>query len=187
MRLGDDKVIPIDVRIISATNKDLLPEVQQNTFRRDLYYRLNVLSLALPTLNQRGTDILRIAASFIEELCDKFQRARIVLTDELCASLMAHTWDGNIRELRNVCERLVVLTEGETISRQELDRILVHHESKRLVVKEITYSDQLRDFDREKIRKALDAHGGNKALAAKKLGMSKSTLFRRIKTLGIEA
>ena len=191
MRLGDDKIIPIDVRIISATNKPLLAEVRRNSFRRDLYYRLNVLTLHLPNLNKRGTDILRIAAFFIEEYCDRFQKPSIVLSEDACRKLMEHRWEGNIRELRNVCEYLVVLNESGVLTGEDLaeafDDEPAEQSSPAFAAPEMSYAEELRRFDKDRITQALKLHKGDKAGASKRLGMSRTTLWRRMKELGIEA
>ena len=187
MRLGDDKIIPIDVRIISATNKPLLTEVRKNMFRRDLYYRLNVLSLQLPNLNKRGTDMLRLAAFFIEEYCGRFQKEPIILSEDACSRLMEHRWEGNIRELRNACEYLVVLNESGVITGDDMAEAFDEPAEQPQEQRDISYAEELRQFDRERIIRALELHKGDKAGASKRLGMSRTTLWRRIKELEIEA
>ncbi|MCC8191363.1 MAG: sigma 54-interacting transcriptional regulator [Planctomycetes bacterium] len=186
MRLGDDRITPVDVRIISASNKPLLSEVRANNFRRDLYYRLNVLTLHLPSLNQRGADILRLAAHFIDEYCAAFARPAIALSDAAGGRLLRHRWDGNIRELKNVCECLVVLNKTGIIEEADVAGVLVETAPAPEPPPVESYADELRAFERERIRGALAANPGDRAAAARRLGISKTTLWRRMKTLGIE-
>ena len=185
MRLGDDCIVPVDVRIVSASNKPLLSEVRAGNFRRDLYYRLNVLTLHLPSLNERETDILRLAAFFADECCDRFGKPRVVFSEAACARLMRHRWDGNIRELRNVCECVVVLNRGGVVTEEDLAEAM-DDAGPEPDEHDVDYNDELRRFEREQILKTLDENPGDRSGAAKKLGISKTTLWRRMKALGIE-
>ena len=183
MRLGDDKIIPIDVRIISASNKPLLDEVRRGAFRRDLYYRLNVLTLDLPSLNQRGADIAQLATLFLAEYCAEFGKDSIALSPGALAKMMEHKWEGNIRELRNVCEHLVVLSRGGAVTASDLDEVFTSS-GRADEAMDMAYGDELLEFEKDRIRKALAA--GGKTRAAKMLGMSRTTLWRRIREYGLE-
>ena len=125
MRLGHDRIISVDVRIISATNKDLSDLVEKGKFREDLYYRLDVLKIQLPTLDERKEDIPLLAQSFIDEYVrNAVDGQKCAITDEAKKRLMELTWKGNIRELKNACERLAVLCESCVIDRVDVDRVL---------------------------------------------------------------
>ena len=192
MRVGGDTVVPVDVRIICATNKPLSSEVHSNRFRRDLYYRLNVLTLNIPNLNQRGADVLRLAEFFLSEHGMHLSHPAPVLSDEACESLLRHNWEGNIRELRNVCECLMVLNDDGVIRVEDAERTL----NKDIPARECDIGcpddasmydvEDEQDIQRERITRALRANHGNRKQAAKTLGISTTTLWRRIKNLKID-
>lgn len=123
MRIGDDKVIPIDVRVIAATNRDLEKLVEEGKFREDLYYRLNVLTLLVPPLRQRDRDVVLIAESFLEKFGRRYQKY-IILSPEAKDCLCRYPWKGNVRQLRNFCERLVILADQKEISAKLIEEEL---------------------------------------------------------------
>ena len=112
-RLGDSRTIAVDVRLLIATNVDLRKAVQQGTFREDLYYRLNVLSLGLPPLRDRRTDIPALTQHFIRKSCQRYRLPLRIVTDDAMQALVSYTWPGNIRQLENAIEHAVVLGGGE--------------------------------------------------------------------------
>jgi len=118
-RVGGEKEIPVDVRIIAATNKDLFKEIELNNFRMDLYHRLSVIIIYVPTLNERTDDIPEIALSFLEEICDDYGVPQKTFSPEAMKALQANQWTGNIRELHNMVERLIILS-GKEISEQDV-------------------------------------------------------------------
>jgi transcriptional regulator with PAS, ATPase and Fis domain len=187
MRLGDDKIIPIDVRLVSATNKHLTGEVRAGKFRRDLYYRLNVLTLHLPSLNERGNDILSLAAAFIDEYCRAFGKKPVAISDKACAQLLRRPWDGNIRELRNVCECLVVLNKTGVVTDGDIERIVDDDIAPPGPIRKAgrARNGEFAEFHQERIRKALRDSAGDRAAAAERLGISKTTLWRRMKKYAI--
>lgn len=185
MRVGDDRVIPIDVRIISATNKFLVDQVRNGEFRSDLYYRLDVLSLRLPNLSERGSDILILANKFIENYCTTFHKPPISFSEKACEILLMHPWEGNVRELRNVCERLVVLNRKGIISSEDLN-LLISAKASATVAKANSLELEVDSFQKENIIKALKKCNNDKNLAAEILGMSRSTLWRKIKKYNIK-
>ncbi len=124
MRLGHDKVIAVDVRIISATNKDLEALVEKGEFREDLFYRLDVLKIELPSLDERKEDIPLMIDSFINEHRKSSENGNLYITNDAKRRLQELTWKGNIRELKNACEKLFVLTEANVIDRDDVDRVL---------------------------------------------------------------
>lgn len=190
MRIGDDKVIPIDVRVIAATNRDLEKLVEEGKFREDLYYRLNVLTLLVPPLRQRNRDVVLIAEYFLEKFGRRYQKY-ISLTPEAKDCLCRYPWKGNVRELRNFCERLVILADQKEIPshiiEDELDSI--RYSSQAPVCPPVrpmpaaTLSAQLLDTSDEKqnILLALQQSEGNRIKAAASLGISKATLWRKMK------
>lgn len=180
VRLGSYKVIPVDVRVIAATNKDLELLVQQNTFRIDLFYRLNVLRLDIPPLRERKADIALYAENFLREFAADSGKIFILSNDGI-QYLQEYPWPGNIRELKNLMERLTVICKTELITGTLLSRLLkptapAKKPEQSLKEKRLT----------EEIKKALAAAGGNYTLAAEKLGINRSTLWRRMRRLQIE-
>lgn len=183
MRLGDDRIIPLDIRVIAATNKDLMSYVQEGKFREDLYYRLDLLRVKLPPLNARRGDIPFLAQHFIDLYAAQYRRGRggLMLGRECGRYLAERTWAGNIRELRNICLRLVVSSQGDQVEMGEL----------RAVLDEGPVSEKCRPQtaklpdEREAIRKALEQSGYHRARAAELLHMSRSTLWKRMKQYGL--
>lgn len=118
-RVGADKDINVDVRVVAATNKDLMKEVENKTFRLDLYHRLSVILIHVPSLNERKDDIPLLVDKFLEDICDDYGIAKKVVDDDAIKALQDYSWSGNIRELRNVVERLVILS-GKTITKEDV-------------------------------------------------------------------
>lgn len=172
MRIGDDKVIPVDVRIIAATNKDLMNMVKNNEFRADLFYRLSVLDLKLPPLREHSEDIPLLAKSFLQ---------KVTLTASALQMLSEQKWEGNVRQLQNFCERLTVLCKGQVISEQELAKHLPDQRDRESTKKNPIYLSE-----KERIIQALKKHHFHKGKAAAELGMSRTTFWRKVKNLRIE-
>jgi PAS domain S-box-containing protein len=184
-RLGDDKVIPVDVRVIAATNKNLDAKVSSGSFRADLYYRLNVLSFCLPPLRERKEDIPILFRHFAEELASKSGRRLGQLTEDALQCLCDHSWPGNVRELRNVVYRLSVLSEpGKGITSEKVRQAVGACLN---IDMPAPASVSLRNIEIDAIQRALKATGGNKTKAAQLLGISYSTLLRRLKKLEKES
>lgn len=178
-RLGDDKVIPVDVRVIAATNKNLDAKVSSGSFRPDLYYRLNVLSFRLPPLRERRDDIPILFHHFADELESKSYRGLGQLTDDALQCLHGHAWPGNVRELRNVVYRLSALCEArKRITFEEVRQAVGAYLN---VQGDTSASLSLENVEIDAIERALQASGGNKTKAARLLGISYSTLLRRLK------
>lgn len=177
-RIGDDRVIPVDVRIIAATNQNLEDLVSQNKFRRDLYFRLNVLSLYVPPLRQRTEDIPPIFQSFLHTYAIRFGKGVPELPDQAYAVLQDYPWLGNIRELRNVAERFMVLyREGCDMLQVLSSSIFPSQEYSALPTDPRPSHEQ---SEREQICAALQAAGSREAAAAQ-LGVSRSTLWRKMR------
>lgn len=191
MRIGDDKVIPIDVRVIAATNRDLEKLVEEGKFREDLYYRLNVLTLLVPPLRQRDRDVVLIAESFLEKFGRRYQKY-IILSPEAKDCLCRYPWKGNVRQLRNFCERLVILADQKEISAKLIEEELgaIQYSSQPTPpppVRQLSaaaLTEQLlppETSEKEQILLALQQSGGNRIQAAARLGISKATLWRKMK------
>ena len=177
-RVGDNSIKNVDVRIISATNKDLEEAVEKGEFRQDLYYRLNVIQLKIPPLRQRGEDILPLARHFLADFNQKFARGVTSFNYKTADLLLNYDWPGNIRQLANTIERAVVLSSGPQIMPEDLPEEFHHNLSKPTVNNGIK---PLNTIEKDYIISVLEALNNNKALAAKKLGMSLATLYRKLK------
>lgn len=179
MRLGHDRVIPVDVRIIAASNKSLEYLVREGFFRQDLYYRLNVLSLTLPPLRERLGDIGLLAQHFLAESCAHAGRPDMVWAPGTLTLLEDYTWPGNVRELRNVCERIMVFATGTLVKPEDLRCALDAPSPSR----PHRPPPGIRPTA-EEVHKALHEAGGHHGLAASSLGISRTTLWRRLQKEG---
>lgn len=193
MRVGDNKIIPISVRIICATNKDLKFLVKDGKFREDLYYRLCVLQLHLPPLRERGHDVLLLANNFMSTYSSNLSKVNITLSPDAQKLFLSYPWDGNIRELRNVCEQLVVLNETGIISSQEVSSVVQVPSNKESINHAIpkqslskNLSLERKQFEKDLIVKALKESNYNKTKAASLLGMNRTTLWKKLKEYNIE-
>lgn len=181
-RLGGTKTLAIDVRLIAATNKVLEEEVKAGRFRRDLFYRLNVIPLTLPPLRERTEDIPLLASSFITKFSRKYKRPEPRISPFLLDALQEHEWQGNVRELENLIERLVVLTTGDELGIEFLPDGM--HESLHQTDGE-TLEDVVKALKRSKVIEVLEQENGNKNAAALRLGISRSYLYRLMDELDL--
>jgi DNA-binding NtrC family response regulator len=198
--LGDTAPRRVDVRIIAATNIDLKEAVKQGTFREDLYYRLSVVPIELPPLRDRRVDILPLAQHFIHKYNEENGRqVSEQIKPEVLALLEAYSWPGNVRELENAIERAVVIAPGEEITRECLRTEISDPQMARDVMREgasgatalgvgrgINFYDEVRHFEIDLIRRALEQTGGHQSRAARLLGMNATTLNSKIKTYNID-
>lgn len=178
-RVGDTKSIPVDIRLICATNADVPALVRNGKFREDLYYRLNTISLELPPLRERRDEIIPLAERFMKEFAEKYRRAVSSFSPKAIDELTGYPWPGNIRELRNCVEKAVILSEGEAITTFSLEP--VH-------VQKADYENDpttIADAEEGAIRTAMSRYGGNISLVAKSLGVSRPTLYAKLKKYGI--
>ena len=173
-----------DARIIAATNKDLAAETRQGNFREDLYYRVNVVRVALPPLRSRKEDIPLLAAHFVERFNRLQCKSIRGVAGEALSLLMAHHWPGNIRELENVIERAFILCNGAHIGVAHLPEELTARKGRKACTFSIRSARDL--LEAQTIYSALERCGYNRLAAARELGIHKSTLFRKIRKLGIE-
>lgn len=190
-RVGSTKTIKLDVRVISATNADLEAQVRQGTFREDLFYRLNVIPLHLPPLRERRDDILPLVNHFLEKFRHLMARPTISLSRSALDILERYHWPGNVRQLENVVERLVALTEGDTIMPEDLPAEIADQgrSGKGLCLdlspQGIDMPAAIADLERKLISKALELAGGVKTRAAALLGLNRTTLVEKMRRLGI--
>jgi transcriptional regulator with PAS, ATPase and Fis domain len=189
-RVGGVKKYQINVRIIGATNRDLMELVNKGGFREDLYYRLNIIQLPLPPLRERKKDIPILMAHYIKEICEKYQMPVKSFTSEAVSAFMDNQWQGNIRELVNTIERLVTLVDGDSINVHHLPIAIKDYDNKELKVerklpKTATLIDEARiqgnRKEKEIIINALRNAGGNKSRAAEILGVHRTTLYQKLK------
>ena len=185
-RLGGTKTIEVDIRLIAACNSDLQKEVECGHFRRDLFYRLNVVPLVLPPLRDRREDIPLLAAHFATKAAEKHRRTPPELDPALLESLLEYDWPGNARELENLIERLVVLTPGGRLDVEFLPETMLRTlPAEKARSDETTLEGATLALRRRMILSALKAESGNKVAAAKRLGISRSYLHRLIGELGV--
>ena len=180
LSVGGNKAVPVDVRIIAATNRDLAKEVAAGTFRQDLYYRLNVVTLALPPLRERADDIPLLAQHFMARFADKNNKNIKGFTPGAMDRLVRYAWPGNVRELENVIERASILLLGEHISERELPERFAASQGDALTDALTTDCPTLEDVERAVILKTLKRFGGNKTEAAKALGITRKTLHAKL-------
>jgi two-component system response regulator HydG len=185
--VGSTKARPVDVRLIAATNRDLERDIEQGRFRRDLYYRLNVISVELPALRERDEDVPILAEHFLQRHAEEDASAPTKFSSDAMAVLQEYNWPGNVRELENVVERAVVLTSGSTIGVNALPNRLREPPSVPLVREEFPANPTLEVIERAYIEHVLKAEAGNKTRAAEVLGIDPSTLYRKIKRYELEA
>ena len=176
MRLGGDKIIPVDVRVVAATNQELRKLVEQKEFREDLYYRLDVLRLHIPPLRERPEDIPELVRHFLKKHAGKI----IDVTAAAIILLQRYPWHGNIRELENVIERLALLVKKQIIDEKDIGRELCD-ERFLLKTEPVKIGDNLNLWERQKIEQILLEERYNYTRAAKRLGVSRTTLWRKLK------
>jgi two-component system response regulator HydG len=184
--VGEDQSVPVDVRIVAATHRDLAERVRAGAFREDLMYRLKVVTLELPPLRERPEDIPSLAQHFLDEFCDRFGSGPFALSDALRARLYAASWPDNVRELRNAIESMVALSAPE-----ELDLSLLPGGELRSAetdeTRRATLSERMAAYERGILLSALAASGGNRTEAAKSLGIGRATLYEKLERYKIEA
>ncbi len=177
-RVGDNQSRPIDVRIVAATNRDLAADVASGRFRRDLYYRLRVVELAVPPLRDRREDILPLARSLLAAAALRLKRQGLLLSAGAADQLMRHTWPGNVRELENAMERAVALAPGRRVEAEDLPEDIRHAPPLPCLPLAVV---PLHAVERDYILAVLSRCGGNKERTAAELGIGPSTLYRKLK------
>jgi DNA-binding NtrC family response regulator len=192
-RVGSSQKIKLNVRVISATNALLEEQVKKGHFREDLYYRLNVIPILLPPLRDRREDIALLARHFLQKSCKEMDRPLMSLSPAAMTALESYDWPGNVREMENVMERSVALTEGEMIEREDLPPDIGGRKedplgflAPRVTEEGVDMTRVIGEIERNMIREALDLGGGVKARAAALLGINRTTLVEKIKRLRLE-
>jgi DNA-binding NtrC family response regulator len=183
IRVGSTKPIPVDVRIIAATNKNLLKEVEKGNFREDLYYRLAVAKLVLPPLRERKEDIILLFNHFVVEFNEKYGKSITKLSPEVLKFFQNYDWPGNIRQFKNVLESMVILAQDDTLTINDLPEELLKGASptaKRNLVDTIIPGITLEEYEKAIIQKNLEFTNGNREKTAELLGISSRTLYRKI-------
>jgi len=188
VRVGGVTPIATDVRVIAATNQDLTRLVEEKRFREDLFFRLNVVTLEMPPLAERGDDVILLAEHFLTEFSSRARRKTPRLTPAAKGRLRAHTWPGNVRELRNLMERLAYLLDHDDIDADDLSFIMAPGRGReRQDSLDQSLAEATKAFQQTFIRRQIDAATGNMTQAADRLGLHRSNLYRKMRQLGMDA
>jgi two-component system response regulator AtoC len=183
-RVGENRARPVDLRVVSATSRDLAKDVEARRFREDLYYRLHVAIISLPALRERGRDTLLLARHFLERYAKEFGRGGLRFTPEAQAALLGHRWPGNVRELQNaVCQAAALAEPGGAVSADLLPSSV--RRPRRPIPGVGDYRASVAAHRRCLVREALEQSGGNRSRAARELGLSRQALLYLMKELGI--
>jgi two-component system response regulator PilR (NtrC family)/two-component system response regulator HydG len=178
--LGAARPEKVDVRVLSATNRDLAQRMAEGAFREDLFYRLNVIEVVLPPLRDRAEDVLPLAEHFLSEAAVRTGKRISTFTQAALKILLAYPWPGNVRELENVIERAVALAEGEQLGPDDLPSQVRERRSSDVLAGALARGLTLAELEREYISRVLQAEGGNKTRAAQRLGLDRKTLYRKL-------
>jgi len=179
-RVGGEDTLEVDVRVIAATNKNLTEEMKRGTFREDLYYRLNVIPILVPPLRERKDDIPLLASYFLQKFSQERKKEVISFSPEVMETLLAHSWPGNVRELENVIEHAVIIAKQEKILNKDLPQYLL---LRPFPTQEFA---TLHDYEKNLILKTLQEANWNKHKAAKRLNITRSTLYGKMKRYGLK-
>jgi two-component system nitrogen regulation response regulator NtrX len=190
-RVGGNRLIPTDVRVLAATNKDLEKEMEEGRFRQDLYYRLNVIPLRIPPLRERREDIPLLVDRFLKDFARKEGDAEKKVTEDVLVALMKYHWPGNVRELKNIIERLVIMTQSGVISKCDITPLFEEGKTQAPPAEpEEIASDSFRaakqDFERQYIVRKLREFDGNISRTAEAIGLERSNLHKKIRSFDLE-
>ena len=188
-RVGGTEMIFVDVRVIAATNRDLKEEIQKGRFREDLFYRLNVIPIAVPPLRERKTDIPRLVGHFIAEFCVENNKEIKKISPEAMDLLISYSWPGNVRELKNVVERMVIMTRGPMIEAKDVPEPIREQPKAPPEFSFFEFNslkEARRDFEKRFIMKKLTENDENISKTADLIGIERSNLHRKIRSYGIE-
>ena len=178
VRVGSNEPVPVDIRLICATNRNLQGMVDKGEFREALLYRINTIHVEIPPLRNRREDIVPLAERFITRFCKQYDKAPISLTASACEKLTAHSWYGNIRELEHAIEKAVIICDGNSIP-AEMFQLVQKTEIQQ------TEASTLEEMEKAMIRKALDKCEGNLSAVASQLGITRQTLYNKMKKFGL--
>lgn len=180
--LGGNRLIPVNVRIIAATNKNLEEEIARNHFRHDLYYRLAIIKMTMPPLRQRKDDILLLAQYFIESICKRFEKPLMKLNPKVVDVFLNYDWPGNVRELQNILEGAIQLANGNEITYDLVQEYFVqNNQVKSSLSTKLIENKTIAEIEKQVILDCLKKHSFNKTETAEALGISRRTLYRRLK------
>jgi DNA-binding NtrC family response regulator len=180
-RIGTNKPIPIDIRLICATNMPIYDMVKDNEFRQDLLYRINTVELHLPPLRERQDDIQILADHFVEMYCKKYRKITKSISTNTIKRLQKYSWPGNVRELQHAIERAVIMSDSSTLSPE--DFFFLTHNPQADDISVENYN--LESVEKSVIQKAINKHNGNISKAAKELGLTRASLYRRLEKHGL--
>jgi DNA-binding NtrC family response regulator len=184
-RVGGSDTIHVDVRVIAASNQDIEKSVREGKFREDLYYRLNVVRVEIPPLRERQGDIPLLVQAFLKEFCEVNAKPLLKISQKALDGLVRYLWPGNVRQLRNVIEGMVVLSTGHELTPRNLPEEILSASKQPTV--QIKIGATLEDMEREMIRATLTQTGGNRAATARLLGVGRKTLYRKLEEYGLES
>ena len=185
-RVGGTRTIRVNVRIIAATNQDLRKAVKAGTFREDLFFRLNVVTITLPPLRERSEEIPQLAEFFLTKHCLEAKKPGMRISPPALKVLSGYPWPGNVRELQNAIERAVVLKTGETLTPEDFALQPMDLSAEDAAVRNLAYHESIERHKQETIRRALARGGGSQTRAAEILGLQRTYLARLIKHMKIE-
>jgi len=174
-KLGDNRLVPIDIRLISATNKNLGEMISDGLFREDLLYRINTISIELPPLRERGDDIILLAEFYIKKYSTKYDKPKFKLSEKAKRKLLKYSWPGNVRELQHSMEKAVILSEDKLLT--DICFSLNQNVNKQTNLKNIT----IEEMEKAMILNTISSEEGNMSLVAKKLGITRQTLYNKLK------
>ena len=185
--VGADKEISFDVRLIAATNRDLERAIEQDRFREDLFFRINVVQLEVPPLRSRGTDVLLLAQNFLEQSAARFDKPVVGLSKAVGEKLLNYDWPGNVRELRNAIERATALTRYDRLAVEDLPEKIRSYRTSRLVLGGDNPQElgPMEDVEKRYVLHVLKSVGGNRSRAARILGFDRKTLYRKLLGYGV--
>lgn len=183
--VGGDEPVSVDVRVIASTNKDLEEEISRGNFREDLFYRLNVVPFSVPPLREHKEDIPKLSEHFLKEFAARYGRRQREISDDAVDALIRYSWPGNVRELRNVVERIVIMNPTTVRFDRKHLPALVYRDGSRRSGDFLTLHQARAAYERDYILKKLDENHGNISRTAEVLGLERSHLYRKMRTLGI--
>lgn len=181
MRVGSNTPIPIDIRLICATNANMYEAIRRGEFREDLYYRINTIQIEMPPLRERADDIAPMAEFFLKKYSQRYNRPDLSFDTEAIRTLENYSWPGNVRELQHCIEKAVILSSGALIEPEDL----MLEPQKEIPVREENLSGSLEDMERRMIESAMRRHEGNMSQVANELGISRPTLYSKLKKHGL--
>lgn len=176
--LGGNAAKPIDIRLVAATNRNLFSMVESGEFRQDLLFRINTIHINLPPLRKRAVDIVPLAGIFLTHYCEKYKKEPLSISQAAASRLISHTFEGNIRELQNIMEKAVIMCDGGEIQPEHLQLYVPQSQSR-------GSASTLEDMERTAIAEAIESCGGNLSMVAQRLGITRQTLYNKIKRYGL--